>query len=89
MIIKISKNELNLEATLCCGQAFRWFKIGKGFCGVVKGHAIRLEPSGNGIKFSGCNKKFLEQYLRLDDDLDEIAEEFVKFAKKEKFEWWR
>jgi len=27
--------------------------------------------------------------LKLDDDLDEIAEAFVKFAKKEKFEWWR
>jgi len=30
-----------------------------------------------------------QENLRLDDDLDEIAEEFVKFAKKEKFEWWR
>jgi type I restriction enzyme M protein len=28
-----------------------------------------------------------QERLRLDDDLDEIAEEFVKFAKKEKFEW--
>jgi hypothetical protein len=27
--------------------------------------------------------------LRLDDDLDEIAEEFIKFAEKEKLEWWR
>lgn len=30
-----------------------------------------------------------QENLRLDDDLDEITEEFVKFAKKEKFEWWR
>jgi type I restriction enzyme M protein len=28
-----------------------------------------------------------QENLKLDDDLDEIAEEFVKFAKKEKFEW--
>ena len=27
--------------------------------------------------------------LKLDDDLNEIAEEFIKFAGKEKFEWWR
>lgn len=27
--------------------------------------------------------------LRLDDDLDDIAKEFIKFAEKEKFEWWR
>jgi len=26
--------------------------------------------------------------LRLDDDLDKITEAFIKFAKKEKFEWW-
>jgi type I restriction enzyme M protein len=26
--------------------------------------------------------------LRLNDDLDEIAEEFVKFAKKEKLKFW-
>lgn len=29
------------------------------------------------------------EHLKLDDDLDEIAEEFIEFAKKEKFEWWR
>jgi type I restriction enzyme M protein len=27
--------------------------------------------------------------IKLDDDLNEIAEEFVKFAKKEKFGWWK
>jgi type I restriction enzyme M protein len=30
-----------------------------------------------------------QENLKLDDDLDEIAEEFKKFAKKEKFEWWK
>ncbi len=28
-----------------------------------------------------------DEKIKLDDDLNEIAEEFVKFAKKEKFEW--
>lgn len=27
--------------------------------------------------------------IKLDDDLNEIAEEFVKFAKKEKFSWYK
>ena len=27
--------------------------------------------------------------LKLDDDLDEIAEAFIKFAEKEEFEWWK
>jgi len=30
-----------------------------------------------------------QENLQLDDDLDEIAEEFKKFAKKEKFAWWK
>lgn len=29
------------------------------------------------------------EHIRLDDDLDEIAEEFVKFAEKERFNFWR
>jgi len=31
----------------------------------------------------------MQEKLRLDDDLDEIAEEFIKFAKEQKFGWWR
>ena len=40
----------------------------------------RIKPEGGIFETSGK--------LRLDDDLDEIAEAFRKFAKKEKFEWW-
>ncbi len=38
--------------------------------------------SKNGI-FEGTEK------LKLDDDLDEIAEAFIKFAKEQKFDWWK
>ncbi|HOV21267.1 MAG TPA: N-6 DNA methylase [bacterium] len=42
-----------------------------------------------GQRVSSKNGFFKSQEnLKLDDDLDEIAEEFIKFAKKEKFEWW-
>ena len=30
-----------------------------------------------------------QENLQLDDDLDEIAEEFKKFAREEKFAWWK
>ncbi|MFH0772024.1 MAG: N-6 DNA methylase [Candidatus Omnitrophota bacterium] len=51
------------------------------------GEYIRVDEKGQRVKaeegiFNSSGK------MRLDDDLDEIAEEFVKFAKKEKFEWW-
>lgn len=44
-----------------------------------KGRRVKAE---DGIFAAG-------EKIKLDDDLNEIAEEFVKFAKKEKFEWWR
>lgn len=42
-----------------------------------KGQRVKAE---DGIFVSG-------EKIRLDDDLDQIVEEFVKFAKKEKFTW--
>jgi type I restriction enzyme M protein len=44
-----------------------------------KGQRVKAE---DGIFAAG-------EKIKLDDDLNEIAEEFVKFAKKEKFEWWK
>mgnify|MGYP001575147528 CR=1 FL=1 len=32
---------------------------------------------------------FEDEKVKLDTDLEEIAEEFIKFAKKEKFDFWR
>ncbi|OPY72807.1 MAG: Type I restriction enzyme EcoKI M protein [Syntrophorhabdus sp. PtaU1.Bin058] len=54
------------------------------------------DNSGEYIYVNGDGKRInadqgffeLHENLRLDDDLNEIAEEFVKFAKKERFEWW-
>ena len=51
------------------------------------GEYIFLDEKGQRIKseagiFETAGK------LRLDDDLNEIAEAFIKFAEKEKFEWW-
>ncbi len=42
----------------------------------------RRAKAEDGI-FSGGEK------IKLDDDLNEISEEFIKFAKKEKFDWRR
>lgn len=51
------------------------------------GEYIFLNEKGQRIKSQGGIFETSGK-LRLDDDLDEIAERFVKFAKKEKFEWW-
>ena len=51
------------------------------------GEYIFLNEKGQRIKSEGGIFETSGK-LRLDDDLDEIAEAFIKFAKKEKFEWW-
>jgi type I restriction enzyme M protein len=51
------------------------------------GEYIFLDEKGRRIKSEGGIFETSGK-LRLDDDLDEIAEAFIKFAKKEKFEWW-
>src|SRR4030042_2557242 len=53
----------------------------------TSGEYIFLDERGRRIKSEGGIFE-TEGKLRLDDDLNEIAEAFGKFAKKEKFEWW-
>jgi type I restriction enzyme M protein len=50
------------------------------------GEYIFLNEKGRRIKSEGGIFETAGK-LSLDDDLDEIAEAFIKFAKKEKFEW--
>jgi type I restriction enzyme M protein len=51
------------------------------------GEYIFLNEKGQRIKSEGGIFETAGK-LRLDDDLDEIAKEFIKFAKKEQFDWW-
>ncbi len=50
------------------------------------GEYIYLNENGQRMKSEGG---IFEETGKIDDDLSEIAEEFIKFAKKEKFEWQR
>ena len=51
------------------------------------GEYIFLDEKGRRIKSEGGIFETSGK-LRLDDDLEEIAEAFAKFAEKEHFEWW-
>ena len=53
----------------------------------TSGEYIFLDEKRRRVKSEGGIFE-TEGKLRLDDDLDEIAEAFVRFAKKEKLEWW-
>jgi type I restriction enzyme M protein len=51
------------------------------------GEYIFLNEKGQRIKSEGGIFETSGK-LKLDDDLDDIAEAFIKFARKERFEWW-
>lgn len=52
------------------------------------GEYIYVNEKGQRVKSEGGIFEAHEK-LRLNDDLDDIAEEFVKFAKKQRFSFWR
>ena len=68
----------DLAATLECGQAFRWRRFGEWHHGVIYGNAIHLRQHLLGIEFRSHPapeaevEPALRDYLRLNDDLDEI-----------------
>ena len=63
---------LDLDATLGCGQAFRWLKLSGWWEGVVGGRAIRLRLEGRMLECRGADREFVRQYLALDHDLEAI-----------------
>lgn len=52
------------------------------------GEYVYLNEKGRRVKSEGGIFESIEN-LRLDDDLNQIAEEFVKFARKEKLDFWK
>ena len=83
-----SATPFSLEHTLRCGQLFRWEKVGDWWYGVVADRVLKLREIGNRLFFQGfpeaVNQRFIETYLRLDDDLPNILFEISrdKYVKK-------
>ncbi len=67
---------LNLDATLSCGQLFRWKKQEDTWEGVVDGKLITLRQDGGKLYFTGCSEEFLISYLHLDCAHDDIVSGF-------------
>lgn len=81
MKLKLSTDcPLNLDFTLCCGQAFRWNKQDEWWYGVVEGRPCKLRQVENTLEFVNVESGFIKEYLGLDDDLPEI---FAQISKDE------
>jgi len=68
----------DLDLTLCCGQAFRWDRIGEWWYGVVANQPFKVRQKGNIIEFENVDSGFLEKYFGLGDDLPSILKQIAK-----------
>jgi N-glycosylase/DNA lyase len=63
----------NLDFSLCCGQVFRWKKIGDWWYGVVRADVFKIRQRGAELEFNGVNIEFVTHYFGLNDDLEQIS----------------
>ena len=72
----------SLEHTLRCGQLFRWEKLGDWWYGVVADRVVKIRQIGDSLMFQSfpeeANQRFIENYLRLDDNLPSILSKISK-----------
>jgi N-glycosylase/DNA lyase len=68
----------NLNATLCCGQAFRWNKQGEWWYGIVRENAFKIRQIGNELEFENVEMDFVKSYFGLYDDLPKILLQISK-----------
>jgi N-glycosylase/DNA lyase len=73
MAIQLSSScPFNLDATLCCGQTFRWYKQGEWWYGVVGEEVCKIRQNGKTLEFESVKASLVKEYFRLDDDLPKI-----------------
>jgi N-glycosylase/DNA lyase len=68
----------DLEATLCCGQAFRWERQGEWWHGVVGERVIKIRQAGQSLEIQNTDDSFARNYFGLHDDLTSILSQISK-----------
>ncbi len=64
----------DLDFSLCCGQVFRWQKVGGWWYGVVGDNVFRVRQCGARLEFEGVSEDFVRDYFGLNDNLEEISQ---------------
>jgi N-glycosylase/DNA lyase len=63
----------NLDATLACGQVFRWDRTADGWWyGVVGYRVIKIRQDGDRLTYTGAPGSFIRRYFSLDQDLTAV-----------------
>jgi N-glycosylase/DNA lyase len=63
----------DLDFSLCCGQVFRWRKIGGWWFGVVGDQILKIRQRGCEMECEGADEAFVQRYFALDVDLAEVS----------------
>ena len=63
----------NLDVSICCGQVFRWKKIGEWWYGVVGENVFKIRQCDSELEFDGVTDEFVKCYFGLNDDLERIT----------------
>jgi len=64
----------NLDFSLCCGQVFRWKKIGEWWYGVVGENVFKIRQCDAELNFENVSGEFVTYYFGLSDDLEQISQ---------------
>jgi N-glycosylase/DNA lyase len=64
----------DLDFSLCCGQVFRWRKLGSWWYGVVGEQVVKIRQCGKELEFENVSKEFVKSYFGLNDDLEQISQ---------------
>jgi N-glycosylase/DNA lyase len=64
----------DLDFSLCCGQVFRWKKIGDWWYCVVGENVFKIRQCDAELEFDGVNSEFVRCYFGLNDDLQQISQ---------------
>jgi N-glycosylase/DNA lyase len=79
MKIKVDpSNPFNLEATLCCGQAFRWEQRAEWWYGVASGRVFKTRQTGETLEIENVNINFAKNYFGLIDELNNVLSQICK-----------
>lgn len=63
----------DLDATLSCGQVFRWERAADGWWrGVVGNRVLRIRQRGDTLAYAGAPEAFIIDYFSLDTDLEAV-----------------
>lgn len=73
--MQITTKNFSLKHTIESGQFFRYKKIGEYYYIISQDKFFKIKQQNDQIEFDGANRKFVEKFLGLEQDFDNITRE--------------